>query len=218
MARSTCCGVGSGTARSTSDCALSLRMPVGPSFPRTIVPPGTSRASEPTPAARSAALLARLICPSRRLIHTGVFGVTESIQSRRGSSPPHCSWSQFPSVIHAPAGSAAAYCLMRPMNSAGVLASRSCTDARPKPPATKWTCESMNPGTTIIPPASMTRVSGRASFFTSALVPTTAMRSPVTASASAHGRLESPVHTRALTTAIDGAAAEADAAEDRFVR
>ena len=39
-------------------------------------------------AARIAAALASAMCPSRRLIHTGLFGVTESIQELCGSSPP----------------------------------------------------------------------------------------------------------------------------------
>ena len=98
---------------------------------------------------------------------------------------------------------AEAKALMRAMNSDGVFASRSCTAARPKPPSMKWMCESMNPGTSIIPRASITRAFGPASFRISALDPTAASRSPSTAMASAHGRCGSPVHARALTTASE---------------
>src|SRR5215213_2664216 len=60
----------------------------------------------------------------------------------------------------------------------------------------------MNPGATnIVPPPSTIRVAAVVIFFTSALDPTAAIRSPRTATASAHGRRASPVHTRALTIA-----------------
>ena len=78
-------------------------MPVGrPALSRTISPPGTSFTSSPTLAARIAAVFASDMWPSSRLIHTGLSGVTASIQSRDGSSPPHSVWSQSPPVIHAP--------------------------------------------------------------------------------------------------------------------
>ena len=59
----------------------------------------------------------------------------------------------------------------------------------------------MNPGTSIAPLASMMRVTGDASLRISALEPTALIRSPLTATASAQGRLASPVQTRALTMA-----------------
>jgi hypothetical protein len=177
-------------------------MPVGsPCASRTMVPPATSFVAVVIPAARSAAPFASDMWPSSRVTHTGLFGVTESIQSRRGSSPPQSSWSQLPFVIHAPGGSVFAYSPMRRANSRGVFASRSCTDARPNPAERKCTCESMNPGTTIIPWASITRVADVTDLRTSALDPTTVIRSPLIAIASAHGRRESPVQMRALTTA-----------------
>ena len=157
-----------------------------------------------TPAARSAAEFASAMWPSSRWIQTGVFGVTESIHSFRGSSPPQFWWSQFPCRIQAPAGIMAACSLMRRTNSSRVLASRSWTEVRPKPPSMKWTCESMKPGTTIIPFASITRVSGRTSLLISALDPTAVMRSPATRTASAQGRRVSAVHTRALVIASVG--------------
>jgi hypothetical protein len=98
---------------------------------------------------------------------------------------------------------------MRATNSAGVFASRSWTDASPKPPLRKCTCVSMKPGTSIMPRASITRVVGAVSLRTSAPEPTATMRSPAAATASAHGRRESPVQTRALTTAMVGACARA---------
>ena len=91
-------------------------------------------------------------------------------------------------------------CLDAATNSAGVFASRSCTDESPKPPSMKWTCESMKPGTTMRAAASMT-LALPAILRTAALEPTVAIRSPRTANASAHGRALSPVQTRALTTA-----------------
>ena len=59
----------------------------------------------------------------------------------------------------------------------------------------------MKPGTSIAPLASMMRVAADASLRISALDPTALMRSPVMATASAQGRVASPVQTRALTMA-----------------
>ena len=46
--------------------------------------------------------------------------MTASIQSRRGSSPPHSVWSQSPPVIQVPGGTVAANALMRATNSSRV--------------------------------------------------------------------------------------------------
>ena len=59
----------------------------------------------------------------------------------------------------------------------------------------------MNPGTSIAPCASTTRFAGVTSFCTSALEPPAASRLARTATAPAHGRAGSPVHTWALTLA-----------------
>ena len=90
------------------------------------------------------------------------------------------------------------------MNSAGVAASRSWTEASRNPPSTKWTWASLKPGTTNWPFASITRVPGRSAFRTSALEPTRASRSPSVSNPSAHGRRSSPVQMRALTMATAG--------------
>jgi hypothetical protein len=97
----------------------------------------------------------------------------------------------------------AANALTRAMNSAGVFASRRWTSVRSNPPSTKCTWESMNPGTSMAPCASTTRVAGVTSFCTSALEPTAASRPARTATALAHGRAGSPVHTWALTIASE---------------
>ena len=69
---------GSATALPMIDCALSLKMPVGsPLSLRMIVPPAMSRVAADTCAAAIAALFARAIWPSRRLMNTGLCGVTE---------------------------------------------------------------------------------------------------------------------------------------------
>ena len=86
-------------------------------------------------------LFAKAMWPSRRLIHTGLFGVTESIHERCGRSPPQFWWSQSPTVIQVPAGTVAANAFTRAMNSAGERASRSCTEARFSPPVRKCTCD-----------------------------------------------------------------------------
>ena len=68
-----------------------------------MTPPGMSLVSRVIPAARSAALLASPMWPSSRFTNTGLFGVTESIQSRRGKGDPgQRSWSQSPPRIHSP--------------------------------------------------------------------------------------------------------------------
>ena len=87
----------------------------------------------------------------------------------------------------------------------GVLASRSCTDARPDPPSTKCTCVSIKPGVSICPLALICTVSGPTSRAISSLSPTALIRSPVTATASAQGCAGSPVQTRAsVTTSVAG--------------
>ena len=195
-------GGGSGTASSSSPCALSLSSPVGsPFLSRTITPPSTAGIAFVTFAAASARPFASPMWPSSRLTHTGLSGVTESIQWRVGSSPPQRVWSQSPSVIHAPFGTVFAKALMRAMNSAGVDASRSFTIASPRPALMMWVWLSMNPGTSICPCASTTFAPAPVIFRISALEPTAAMRSPRTAIASAHGRFAFPVQMRALTTA-----------------
>ncbi len=74
--------------------AVSLRMPVGSpvtgSFP--ISPPGGAGVSLVMPASFRASVLATTMCPSKRLTHTGLSGVTASIQSRRGSSTGSNCW------------------------------------------------------------------------------------------------------------------------------
>jgi hypothetical protein len=54
----------------------------------------------------------------------------------------------------------------------------------------------MKPGTTIAAPLDRIRVPGPASRAISALSPTASTVSPDTATAPAHGRVESPVQTR----------------------
>src|SRR5216117_2364241 len=60
----------------------------------------------------------------------------------------------------------------------------------------------MNPGTTMPPRASITRVSRPTSLRISDVDPTAVMRSPVRATACAHGLAGSPVHTTPFTIAI----------------
>ncbi len=102
-------GGGSGITSSTRLCALSLRMPVGsPLGARTMRPPAGSFVSLVTFAAARASEFASDMWPSSRVTHTGLSGVTESIQDLLGSSPPQSEWSQSPPRIHAPLGILAA--------------------------------------------------------------------------------------------------------------
>src|ERR1700674_2014862 len=72
----------------------------------------------------------------------------------------------------------------------------------------------MNPGVTMPPRASTRRVAGPAKRSISAAVPTAAMRSPRTATASAQGCRRSPVHTRApVTIRVAGTSAAAEPGE-----
>src|SRR5213592_1010760 len=96
-AESRCSGDGSGIARPTASRARSLKIPSGSPVlaSRRISPPGGVGVSFVTPAARMAAALASASWPSRRLRKAGLFGVTESIHSWRGSGwPRHKVWSQ----------------------------------------------------------------------------------------------------------------------------
>ena len=63
----------------------------------------------------------------------------------------------------------------------------------------KWTCESLNPGKTLAPPASMTLVEGPRQAISSAVVPIAATRPPAMATASAWGCAGTPVQILAFT-------------------
>lgn len=88
-ARSSSAALRGGATASINDIALSLKMPVGlPAASRTMEPPAISRVVRSTFAASMAKRFARFMCPSSRLIHTGLSVVIESIQACVGSSPP----------------------------------------------------------------------------------------------------------------------------------
>ncbi len=184
--------------------AVSLRMPVGSPVAgsMTISPPGGTGVARVTPASFRAALLARIMWPSRRLTQTGLSGVTASIQSRRGSSTgSNCWWSQSPFRIQRPGPSSRALAAMRAAKSSRLFASRRAMLFRAKPPARKWVWLSMKPGRTSAPPRSTSFVPSPTSLRTSAVVPAAKIFSPRTATASAHGRAASPVQTFPLTSA-----------------
>src|SRR3546814_2686446 len=62
-----------------------------------MLPPGGSGVSRVMPASSSASELASAMCPSRRLMNTGLSGVTASISWRVGrSAGVQRSWSQLP--------------------------------------------------------------------------------------------------------------------------
>src|SRR3546814_500815 len=88
----------SGITAYTAFIAASLSTPVGsPSASRTMLPPGGSGVSRVMPASSSASELASAMCPSRRLMNTGLSGVTASISWRVGrSAGVQRSWSQLP--------------------------------------------------------------------------------------------------------------------------
>ena len=66
----------------------------------------------------------------------------------------------------------------------------------------KWVWGSMNPGNTVLPPQSMTRVALPAHWRTSSLLPTYRIRSPFKATASAMGWASSTVITVPLTRIV----------------
>lgn len=94
---------------------------------------------------------------------------------------------------------------MRVVNSAGELAARKSTFVMEYPPESQWTCASLKPGNTDLPPASTTRVFGPANAPSSAVEPTAVIRFPETATASAFGCVASIVRTAALTMMRSGA-------------
>src|SRR5438552_2763052 len=61
-------------------------------------------------------------------------------------------------MIHSPFGVCLARSPMRRANSSGLVASFNCTASRARPPLTKCTCESLKPGRSSLPSASITRV------------------------------------------------------------
>src|SRR5256885_11763248 len=101
-------------------------------------------------------------------------------------------------MIHSPFGVCLARSPMRRANSSGLVASFNCTASRARPPLTKCTCESLKPGRSSLPSASITRVLGPRQLSTSELEPTATMRSPRTATACAVGLDLSTVQTFAL--------------------
>src|SRR4029078_2320572 len=85
-----------GTTRSTMLIALSTNTPVGSPFaPRSIRPPAGRFVAAVPPAARIAAALARIACPSILVRTTGLFGDTRERASCVGKRvSPHLFWSQ----------------------------------------------------------------------------------------------------------------------------
>ena len=155
--------LGFGMTASTRRIAASFKMPVGSPLDgsRKISPPQGSGVAASIPAARRAALLARPICRSLRLTNTGLLALSSSIHCLRGSGASgQVSWSQPPPVTHSPGFAWRSRSAIRPTNSAGPLAPRRLTDCSEKPPAMKWVWASMNPGSTVFPPRSLTAVCG----------------------------------------------------------
>ena len=199
-----CDGVRGGMTRWTIVTAASTRMPVGRCVrgSRSICPPGGSGVWAVTPAASSAAELARATCPSSRGMSTGFRGVTGSMSCRLGRRRlGQASWSQRQPVIHSPGGRPSAYRRMASTNSRSSRLRRRSRPSWPNPPCRKCTCTSLKPGTTRRPEASMTRVPRPTSGRMSASAPTATIRSPITAIARAAGWRGSPVQMLALTMA-----------------
>ena len=146
---------GGGTTRSTSAIALSLRMPVG--SPSRVA---DDRAARRRPRrARDAGRSQRRAVGER---HVPVEPVDPDRMVRRDRVDPVAArqlaapelWSQSPPVIQVPAGTVAAKALMRATNSSRRPRVAQLHRREAKPPSTKCTCESMNPGTTRRPLAS----------------------------------------------------------------
>ena len=120
------------------------------------------------PASFIASSFANAMCPSSRSTKTGLSFVTlvnqfMRRQNRPASSardPIRHSQSKRPSLASPQTRQSAGE---TPFASS---ASRSCTLAKPAPPSTKCTCESLNPGTTRLPPNSTMLVVGPAHFIT----------------------------------------------------
>src|SRR5581483_1459304 len=90
--------------------------------------------------------------------------------------------------------------MIRRANSACVVTSRRSTWVSCAPPLAKWTWASLKPGMTRLPPASTTCVFGPRHRSISSDDPTSTMRPPMTATASACGRAASPVQTAPCVT------------------
>src|SRR3954464_7611591 len=132
---------------------------------------------------------------------------SSSSREKPRDSSVNCSSDQPPrTTIHSPAGTLCT-------RSASILSvccrdvtpsnrSSSCSAAR-----TQWAWLSINPGMTVRPARSMTRVCGPLSASISAVVPTLRMRSPLMASACAMVKRSSTVTILPLTSTISGACA-----------
>ena len=177
--------------RRNSQADSSRRTPVGsPDASVSTTPPGTRR----SPSARaSAAELSQSECPSRAISATGESEATASRSCFVGSTGGDQSPLRQPLPrIQAPRGARAAASATRATASSSVLVSLSWISFCASDHSRKWTCESVNPGSTQRPPRS-TR-SGLANAVSCVPIPP-AMRSPAIASARASGSDGSIVRT-----------------------
>ena len=141
------------------------------------------------------------MCPSNRLTNTGVDG-RHGVDELAGRQYRRVPQLVVPVAAEDPFARGR---LLRPVrrcslaNSCGDGAWRKSTLSSCRPPPMKCTCESLNPGRTRAPPASITLVAGPRQAARSAVVPTAATRPPTMATASASGFEGTPVQTLALT-------------------
>ena len=157
-------------------------------------PPPASRAKRPSggsgvsrvmPASSNAVLLNQFVCPPRWATSTGWSGTAASRCVRcRGPSTTLVSSNMKPRT-HRPGGVSRAFRRSAAWISATVRRSVFTPYSSFTPLGWEWV--SMNPGVTVIPPASITSVPGPTRFPTSPAPPTATNRSPRTANASARG-------------------------------
>ena len=148
------------------------------------------------PASSSALVFTQALWPSRLVRKAGRSGRIRSSSSRRGVPPSNAAMYQPPPRIHASSGCDRAYASITSISDPVCASAWRSHRSIASPPWTGWTCASWNPGVTVRPRNSMTRVRGPIRSATIASGPTATSRPSRTARAVAHDRAASIVAIR----------------------
>ena len=187
----------SGSSRATRSIAPSWSVPLGvPSGSRSIRPSDGSGVDAVTPASSSALVFTQALWPSRLVRKAGRSGTIRSRSSRRGVPPSNAAMYQPPPRIHASSGCDRAYASITSNPGPDCASAWRSHRSIARPPWTGWTWASWNPGVTVRPRSSITRVRGPIHPATIASGPTATSLPSRTATADAHDRAASMVAIR----------------------
>ncbi len=188
--------VRAGRCSLTSSVAASRSVPLGaPVRSRMIAPRGGSGVAAVMPLIASAREFTHAEWPSAARMNAGRPGASESSSSRDGFAAGKTGNAHPRPRSHPPPGCSFAHFLILASTIARVLSSSSTQSESAMPPLIGCRWLSWNPGSSIFPPSSTTRVRGPIHFAAPASSPTYTIFAPVTAAAVARGCAVSAVYT-----------------------